>query len=121
MIMDNYWYEGVSKSFRTGHLERELQIVKLSATRCSCIVILWVNIVSFVAITFCVASERVFIVVIVYFVIDSIRKLLDTPSYVSHSRPAFLIISQCTVKTAYVNGQEWSVSCPVLHDVLLRN
>jgi hypothetical protein len=26
-------YEGVSKSFRTGHLERELQIVQLSATR----------------------------------------------------------------------------------------
>jgi hypothetical protein len=28
-------YEGVSKSFRTGRLERELQIVQLSATRCS--------------------------------------------------------------------------------------
>jgi hypothetical protein len=27
-------YEGVSKSFRTGHLERELQMVQLSATRC---------------------------------------------------------------------------------------
>jgi hypothetical protein len=33
-------YEGVSKSFRTGRLERELQMVKLSATRCSCIAIL---------------------------------------------------------------------------------
>jgi hypothetical protein len=33
-------YEGVSKSFRTGRLERELQMVQLSATRCSCIVIL---------------------------------------------------------------------------------
>jgi hypothetical protein len=29
----------------------------------------------------CVASQRVFIVVVVYFVIDSVRKLLDTPSY----------------------------------------
>jgi hypothetical protein len=28
---------GVSKSFRTGRLERELQMVQLSATRCSCI------------------------------------------------------------------------------------
>jgi hypothetical protein len=28
----------------------------------------------------CVTSQRVFIVV-VYFVIDSVRKLLDTPSY----------------------------------------
>jgi hypothetical protein len=38
--------------------------------------------VSFAAITLCVASERVLIVVSVYFVIDSVRKLLDTPSYV---------------------------------------
>jgi len=39
-----YWpprlhtYKGISKSFRTGHLEREMQLVQLSATRCSCIV-----------------------------------------------------------------------------------
>jgi hypothetical protein len=33
-------YEGVSKSFRTGRLQRELQIVQLSATGCSCIAIL---------------------------------------------------------------------------------
>jgi len=32
--------EGVSKRFRTGRLERELQTVQLSATRCSCIAIL---------------------------------------------------------------------------------
>jgi len=38
--------------------------------------------VSFVAITLCVASQRVFMVVSVYFVIDSVRKLLDTPSHV---------------------------------------
>jgi hypothetical protein len=41
--------------------------------------------VSFSAITLCVASEPVFIVVVfvvVYFVIDSVRKLLDTPSYI---------------------------------------
>jgi hypothetical protein len=38
---------------------------------------------SFAAITLCVASQRVFIVlaVVVYFVIDAVRKLLDTPSY----------------------------------------
>jgi hypothetical protein len=35
--------------------------------------------VSFAAITLCVASQCVFVVV--YFVIDSVRKLLDTPSY----------------------------------------
>jgi hypothetical protein len=33
-------YEGVSRSFRTGHLARELQMVQLSATMCSCIAIL---------------------------------------------------------------------------------
>jgi uncharacterized protein HemY len=43
--------------------------------------------VSFAAITLCVASQRVFIVVVVvvvvvvYFFINSVRKLLDTPSY----------------------------------------
>jgi len=34
---------------------------------------------SFASITFCVASQRVFIVVSVYFAINSVRKLLDTP------------------------------------------
>jgi hypothetical protein len=56
-------------------------MVQLSATRCSYIAILWVSLVSFAAITFCVASQLVFIVVSVYFVINSVRKLLVTPSY----------------------------------------
>jgi hypothetical protein len=30
-------YEGVTKSFRTGRLERELQMVQLCTTRCGCI------------------------------------------------------------------------------------
>jgi hypothetical protein len=38
--------------------------------------------VSFAAITLCVTSQRVIPKVSVYFVIDSFRKLLDTPSYV---------------------------------------
>jgi hypothetical protein len=74
-------YEGVSKSFRTGRLEQELQMVQLSATVCSYIAILWVSLVSFAAITLRVASQRMFVVVSVYFVIDSVRKLLDTLSY----------------------------------------
>jgi hypothetical protein len=37
--------------------------------------------VSFAAITLCVAIQLVFIVVIVYFFVDLVRKLLDTPSY----------------------------------------
>jgi hypothetical protein len=42
--------------------------------------------VSFAAITLCVASKRVFIVVI-YFVIDSVRKLLDIPWYMDPQSP----------------------------------
>jgi hypothetical protein len=57
-------YVGVSKSFRTERLERELQVAQLSATKCSCIAILWVSVVSFEAITLCVAS-RVFIIIII--------------------------------------------------------
>jgi hypothetical protein len=37
--------------------------------------------VSFAAITLSVASQRVIPNVSIYFVIDSVRKLLDTPSY----------------------------------------
>jgi hypothetical protein len=36
--------------------------------------------VSFATVTLCVASQWVFTVVSVYFVIDSVWKLLDTPS-----------------------------------------
>jgi len=76
-------YEGVSRSFRTGRLDRELQIVQLFATRCSCITIPWVSLVSFAAITLCVACQRVLTVVAVYFVVNWVRKLLDTPEYVN--------------------------------------
>jgi hypothetical protein len=62
-------YEGVSKSFRTGRLERELQMVQLSITEWSCIAILWISLVSFAAIELCVASQRVFIVVVVVVVV----------------------------------------------------
>jgi hypothetical protein len=72
-------YECVSKSFRTGRLERELQMVQLSTTKCSCIATLSVSLVGFAAITLCVASQRVFIVVRVNSVIDSVRKLWIQP------------------------------------------
>jgi hypothetical protein len=49
------FYEGVSISFRTGRLDRELQMAQLSATKCSC-VILWVSLMSFAAITLCFVS-----------------------------------------------------------------
>jgi hypothetical protein len=63
-IFENKLYEGVSTSFRTGRLKRELRMVRLSATRCSCIAILWVSLAIFAAITLCVAFQRVFIFVI---------------------------------------------------------
>jgi hypothetical protein len=66
-------YDGIFKSFRTGCLERELQVVQISATRCSCIAILWVSLVS-------VASQGAFIALVIYFVFYSVRKLLDTAS-----------------------------------------
>jgi hypothetical protein len=59
-------YEGVSKSFRTGRLERDLQMLQLSATRYSYINILWTSLVSFAVITLCVVSQQVFIVIIIY-------------------------------------------------------
>jgi hypothetical protein len=73
-------YEGVTKSFRTGCLVRALQMIQFSATRCSCTAILWVSLVSFAAIILCVASQRAIPKVSVYFLIGSVRKLLDTPS-----------------------------------------
>jgi hypothetical protein len=54
-------------------------MIRLSTTRCSCIAILWVSLVSFATITLCVASQRMSTVV--YFVMDSVRKILDTPLY----------------------------------------
>jgi hypothetical protein len=54
---------GSIQIFRTSRVERELQMVQLSGTNCSCITILWVSLVSFTAITLCIASQWVFIVV----------------------------------------------------------
>jgi hypothetical protein len=73
-------YEGVTISFRTHCLERELQIVQLSATRCCCIAILWVSLVSFATITLCVAQQ---VFVVVDFIINSVHKLFDTPSCIT--------------------------------------
>jgi len=83
VVKQNMSYKGVSRSFQTGHLEQELQMVQFSATRCSCITILWVSLVSFSTMTVFVASQ-VFIIV-VYYVIDSVQKLLDTSLCSVHS------------------------------------
>jgi hypothetical protein len=55
------------------------------------------------AITNCVSSQRVFIVVSVYFVLDSVRKLLDTPRAVRKQFSdvitylGFLYVSSCCI------------------------
>jgi hypothetical protein len=46
--------------------------------------------VSFAAVTLYVVSQRVFIVVSVDLVIDSVRKRLDTPSYINTFDPVAL-------------------------------
>jgi hypothetical protein len=61
-------YESVYKNFPDWPPGARMQMVQLSATRCSCIAILWVSLASFAAITLYVASQRVFIFVSVYFV-----------------------------------------------------
>jgi hypothetical protein len=104
-------YEGASKSFRTG-LVRELQMVELSATRCSCIAILWVGLVSFDAITLCVASQRVFIVV--YFVMNhsgnfwihprtSLRSIRILSSNLRVDLRSYLFFSGFATKILYVS------------------
>jgi hypothetical protein len=65
-----YWPPGARTANGTGLCHRR-----------SCIAILWVSLVSFIAIILCVVSQRLILRVNLYFVIDSVRKLLDTPSY----------------------------------------
>jgi hypothetical protein len=83
-----------------------MKMVQFSATRCSCIAILWISLVSFAAITLCVGPHRVFIVV-VCFVIDPVRKLLDTPLYVGES---ILLRSNCTVRSKHYLPYPFSVN-----------
>jgi hypothetical protein len=56
-------------------------MVQLSATRGSCIAILLVSLVSFAAITLCVASQRVFIVVLVVVVVIHFRYRLSPETF----------------------------------------
>jgi hypothetical protein len=57
---------------------------------------------SFAAITLCVASQRVIAKVSVYFVTDSVRKLLDTLSYMEMN-------GQFHAPAALLPGEELSV------------
>jgi len=89
-------------------------MVQLSATRCS-----------FAAVTLCVASQQAIPKVSIYFIINSVQKLLNTPLYsqnicsalawqyrsyispVNHSK-SVKVFRKCTVK---VNNY-FATSCP---------
>jgi hypothetical protein len=90
-------YEDVFKSFRTGCLERELQMVRLSATWCSYMAILWVSLVSFAAITLYVTARRVFIVVVYY-----VHRLgPETSDILTYLYRAFLVCGGTIILTSH--------------------
>jgi hypothetical protein len=103
-------YKGISESFWTGHLEWELQMVQLSATRCNYITILWVSLVSFATIVLCVASQ-VFIVVSVYFI------MTQSGNFWIH--PCTLQVRILWILYSAHNYKEWSLSPK--HTVAVRN
>jgi len=68
--------------------------------------------VSYAAITLRVASQPVFIVVSLYFVNDSVRKLLDTPSYcnklclnfaLQNTNASKILLQFCPLNYDYLN------------------
>jgi hypothetical protein len=121
-------YEGVSKSFRTGRLEPELQTVKISATRCSCIA-LRISLVSFCRHNpLCCFSTNAYFCCLF---LESVRKLLGTPSYQRTSDRLKVKLSPCFnwaprhedilkewryssthSSTLALDGGEWSASRP---------
>jgi hypothetical protein len=89
-------YKGVSKNFWTGSLVQELQMVQLLATRCSCITISWVSLVSFATIILCVASQQMFVVFIL--LLTQSKTFVYTLTYEVSLQPWFLFILRCLVK-----------------------
>jgi len=90
-------YEDVSKSFRTGYLERDCKWYSSLPLGAVVSLFLSVSLVSFAATALYIASERVFIFVSIYFFIDSVRNLLDTPSYNAWEEYAYWIATIATL------------------------
>jgi hypothetical protein len=79
-------------------------MVQLSATKCRCIAILWVVLVSFATITLCVASQRVVPKVSACFFIDSVRKRLDTPWYFCMEVTEVIVMGNNALSFSYRNN-----------------
>jgi hypothetical protein len=83
-------------------------MVQLSATRCSCIAILWVSLVSLAAITLCDASQRVFIVV--YFVITQPGNFWIQPRMSCSGSSASARCSMCSERKTFGRYWVWTPS-----------
>jgi hypothetical protein len=57
--------------------------------------------VIFIALALCVVSQRVLIVFVVYFVINSVRKFFDTPSFV-----CVYIYTHIHIYSAYISYRQ---------------
>jgi hypothetical protein len=105
-------YEGVYKSFRTGRLERELQVVQLFATRCSCIAIMWVSSSEFChhKLLYCFSTTVYFCCCL--FRYDSVRELFGTPSYAYREQHLqFCNAANCSIVrllTIKRNSNKWN-------------
>jgi hypothetical protein len=105
-VLEQLYVWGCIQSFQTGRLERKLKMVQFSDTRCSCVAILFVSLVNFSAISLCVASQHEFVV---YFVIDSIRKLLDIPSYVHiYVHKTAPCLPSIRITSTYFKMEQWN-------------
>jgi hypothetical protein len=65
--------------------------------------------VSFAAITLCVVSQRVFVVVGVYFVIDSVRKLFGYTLVCREKEPECCPPLELIRESKVVRGAQWNV------------
>jgi hypothetical protein len=67
----------------------------------------------FAAITLCIASRRVFIVTLVYlFIYDSVRKLLDTSSYM-HTTFSTKVYPKVAGLAAWSENRKWYSFLPL--------
>jgi hypothetical protein len=86
-------------------------MVQLSATRCRCITILLVSLMNFADMTFCVASQRVFIVVSVYFV------MTQSGNFWIHPRMQLSISFSKEFVPTETQGQVWETGVDIFFEL----